>query len=274
VRRSSKNSYGLEIVTYDATVEPFKYAPGFSRLPVEKTLLVGSHSLAAKYMPVPYTLDTLRTNYELPIFTAAASTSLAGKRVLIISADCPELPEIDVPVEYLRARGADVRLAGQDWIFQYRKPAGYIVIGQWLADNICAKADLGLSDVRVTDYDALFIPGGAWNPDMLRDDEVALRIVREARAQGVLIVSLCHGPQVLISAANTGHGGPVVFPPGTHITGVRSIRVDLKNAGFIVHDNDSTVYDQASRLLTGRDPNDLGPLCEELGCLLCSGVST
>ena len=32
VRRSNKNKYGLEIVTYDATVEPFKYAPGFARL--------------------------------------------------------------------------------------------------------------------------------------------------------------------------------------------------------------------------------------------------
>ncbi|MEW5803032.1 MAG: hypothetical protein AB1847_13105 [bacterium] len=32
VRRSGKNSYGLEIVTYDATAEPFRYAPGFARL--------------------------------------------------------------------------------------------------------------------------------------------------------------------------------------------------------------------------------------------------
>ncbi len=32
VRRSSKNRYGLEIVTYNATVAPFKYAPGFARL--------------------------------------------------------------------------------------------------------------------------------------------------------------------------------------------------------------------------------------------------
>jgi hypothetical protein len=32
VRRSAKNQYGLEIVTYNATVEPFKYAPGFARL--------------------------------------------------------------------------------------------------------------------------------------------------------------------------------------------------------------------------------------------------
>lgn len=31
-RKSNKNAYGLEIATYNATVEPFKYAPGFARL--------------------------------------------------------------------------------------------------------------------------------------------------------------------------------------------------------------------------------------------------
>lgn len=32
VRKSAKNAYGLEIMSYNATVEPFKYAPGFARL--------------------------------------------------------------------------------------------------------------------------------------------------------------------------------------------------------------------------------------------------
>jgi len=32
VRTSSKNSHGLEISGYDATAEPFTYAPGFARL--------------------------------------------------------------------------------------------------------------------------------------------------------------------------------------------------------------------------------------------------
>src|SRR5262249_40693021 len=163
-----------------------------------------------------------------------------------ISADGPEFPELDVPIEYLRARGAEVKLAGQNWIFEprKRKPAGYIVIAQWLADNICVKANLALKDVCVgqwddnakcmtINYDAIFIPGGAWNPDMLRTDVDALRIVREARSLGVLIVSLCHGPQVLISAARSDPNGGVVFPRGTHITGVQSIRGDLDNAGFI-----------------------------------------
>lgn len=32
VRPSDRNAYGLEIVTYNATVKPFAYAPGFSQL--------------------------------------------------------------------------------------------------------------------------------------------------------------------------------------------------------------------------------------------------
>ena len=32
VRASNRNAFGLEIVSYNATVEPFKYAPGFARL--------------------------------------------------------------------------------------------------------------------------------------------------------------------------------------------------------------------------------------------------
>jgi hypothetical protein len=32
VRRSTKNAYGLEIVTYNATALPFAYAPGYARL--------------------------------------------------------------------------------------------------------------------------------------------------------------------------------------------------------------------------------------------------
>jgi protease I len=119
-------------------------------------------------------------------------------------------------------------------------------------------------------YDAVFIPGGAWNPDMLRTDSDALRIVREARAHGILIVSLCHGPQVLISAARSDPSGEVVFPRGTLITGVQSIRADLDNAGFTVHHKKPTVYDPVSHLLTARDPDDLGPLCEDMGRVLSS----
>jgi len=32
VRRSNKNAYGLELTSFNAMAEPFKYAPGFARL--------------------------------------------------------------------------------------------------------------------------------------------------------------------------------------------------------------------------------------------------
>jgi hypothetical protein len=32
VQKSAKNSHGLEIVEYNATVKPFEYAPGFAQL--------------------------------------------------------------------------------------------------------------------------------------------------------------------------------------------------------------------------------------------------
>jgi deglycase len=229
--------------------------------------MANSHSLAAGYIRVPETLSTIGNAYQVPEFPYDGPEWLVGISVLFISADGPELPEIDVPMEYLRVRGAKVKLAGQDWIFdpRNRTPLGHIIISQWLADNICVRADLQLSDVHVADYEAIFIPGGAWNPDMLRTDRVARQIIRDARAQGRLIVSLCHGPQVLISA-NALDGEPI-FPPGTRITGVNSIRVDLTNAGFTVFD-EATVYDEGSRLLTARDPNDLGPLCMKMGDLL------
>jgi protease I len=229
----------------------------------------GSHSLAKKaiYKPVTSEMNSIGNDYKIPIYCDNGPEWLASTRVLVISADGPELPEIDIPIDYLRKHGANVDLAGQDWIFAHRKPPGYIIIAQWLADNICVKADLALSTVRMADYDAVFIPGGAWNQDMLRTDDAALKIVREARAQGKLIISLCHGPQVLINVASSGSD---VFPPGTKITGVGNIRVDLKNAGFVVSENDPVVYDEPSQLLTARGPDDLGPLCEKMGCLLRS----
>ena len=73
----------------------------------------------------------------------------------------------------------------------------------------------------------------------------------------------------LRNAAFDAPEGQVNFPhQGVHITGTRTIRLDLKLAGFVVHDADATVYDEGANLLTARDPNDLGPLCERFSTLL------
>jgi protease I len=107
---------------------------------------------------VPSWLDTRGVRYPIPQFPDDDPNWLAGARVLFISADGPELPEIDVPMGYLKARGATVVLAGQNWILKYRKPAGYIVLAEWLSDNVAIKADVNLTKVKVEQYHALFIP--------------------------------------------------------------------------------------------------------------------
>lgn len=229
--------------------------------------------MATRLLPTPASLDTRGNDYKLPVFPVADPGRLKGIKVLVISADGPELPELLVPMDYLLANGAEVTLAAQSWTEDYRKPARHIVVAQWLADNVCIQADTTLSKVNIEDYDALYIPGGAWNPDMLRSDPEALRLVRKAYENDLLVVSICHGPQVLISAAADAPDQEQNFPArdfhgkgeGVHLTGVASIRRDLKNAGFTVYDDHPVVYDWRVNLLTARDPNDLGALCEEMG---------
>ena len=50
------------------------------------------------------------------------------------------------------------------------------------------------------DYDALILPGGAVNPDHLRQDEVAVGFVRDFVNSGKPIGVICHGPWTLVEA--------------------------------------------------------------------------
>jgi protease I len=220
---------------------------------------MGTHSLSAKYNSVTGALKAslTGTNYQLPDFGASDAEMLIGRRVALVTTHGPELPEFDVPLTYLRERGAVVDVVTQDWLFDYQpEAAGMVVLAQWLAVDVCARADMRISDANVDDYDAVIIIGGAWNPIMLRSDPAVLRFIRETKSRGVLIASICHGPQVLISAG--------AFPSGTDATGVDDIRLDMTNAGFNVL-NDPVVYDEVQSLLTSRNPETLKEFCVELG---------
>jgi protease I len=160
-------------------------------------------------------------------------------------------------------------VVGQNWIFEYREPAGVIVLAQWLADDYVIKADKRMADIDVSQYDLLIIPGGAWNPIMLSTDGDALRLIRQAHKQGLLVASLCHGPQLIAHAAFDAPEGEENFPSqGVNITAAGDVLLFLRLAGFIVHSDQATVYDEAANLLTSRDPNDLQAFCEEIGRLM------
>jgi protease I len=216
-----------------------------------------------EYLPIPEESKNqlVGKGYVLPKFEDQGSEYLKGLRVALITTHGPELPEFHVPVNYLRDRGASVEVITPDWLFDPEEweAVGMVVLAQWLAVNVCVRADKKISDAKIGDYDAIIIIGGAWNPIMLRADGSILSFISSAYRHRLLIAAICHGPQVLISTK--------IFPDRTRITGVDDIRDDLRNAGFLVVDHQPVVYDKDQRLITSPNPEteSLKQFCEEIG---------
>ncbi|MCL3881863.1 type 1 glutamine amidotransferase domain-containing protein [Marivita sp. GX14005] len=163
--------------------------------------------------------------------------AIESAKVLIISTNGFEQSELEFPRDQLRAKGATVHVATLD---------GKAIKGWEGADwGREAEADAKISDVRADDYDALVIPGGQINPDLLRVDDDVLELVRTFRDQGKTIAAVCHAPWVLIEAG---------VLEGRDATSYHSIKTDVKNAGAKWHDKE-VVVDQA--IITSRNPGDL-----------------
>ncbi len=104
--------------------------------------------------------------------------------------------------------------------------------------------DQALTDVSAKDFDALLIPGG-FSPDKLRADQKAVAFVKEFMDAGKPVFSICHGPQILITAKAI---------EGRKITGWKSIVQDIKYAGGIFLDREVVVD---GNLVSSRSPADL-----------------
>jgi protease I len=94
-------------------------------------------------------------------------------------------------------------------------------------------------------YDALLLPGGQMNPDILRMNERAVAIVREFGMADKPIAAICHAPWLLAEAG---------LIDGKTVTGWPSIRTDLKNAGAKVVDQEVATD---GNLITSRNPDDI-----------------
>lgn len=112
--------------------------------------------------------------------------------------------------------------------------------------------DRTLDEAHPADYDALLIPGGFINPDLLRQSAQAREFVREFDRAGKPIASLCHGLWVLASAELLQKRVLTSWP---------GIRDDLVNAGATWLDQE-VVRDR--NLVTSRGPQDLGPFIREM----------
>ncbi|GAA4225758.1 type 1 glutamine amidotransferase [Sagittula sp. NFXS13] len=164
-------------------------------------------------------------------------TKITDAKILIIATHGFEQSELEFPRDQLRAKGAEVHVATLD---------GKAIKGWEGSDwGREAEADLKIADVDATKYDAIVLPGGQINPDLLRVDAASVELVRSFARQGKVVAAVCHAPWLLIEAD---------IVAGREVTGYPSIRTDLKNAGARVMD-EPVVAD--SGIVTSRNPDDL-----------------
>jgi protease I len=112
--------------------------------------------------------------------------------------------------------------------------------------------DATFDDVSVDDFDALILPGGVANPDILRMHDGAVAFVKSFFAAGKPVGAICHAPWTLIEA-------DVVR--GRTLTSWPSLQTDLRNAGATWVDEE-VVVDQG--LVTSRKPDDLRAFCDKV----------
>jgi protease I len=164
-------------------------------------------------------------------------TGITKARILIIATNGFEQSELEVPRDKLRAAGAQVDVASQD---------GNEIRGWDKKDwGRTVSVNLKIADAKEADYTALVIPGGVMNPDKLRIDEDAMKIVRAFLSSGKVVAAVCHGPWLLVQADALRGRTATSFP---------SIRKDVENAGAKWVDEEVVVD---NGIITSRKPDDL-----------------
>lgn len=181
---------------------------------------------------------------------------LTGKRVLaIVTSYGVEQDELLVPLEHLRAAGAEVVVAS-DEPGEVRTLVGDKDPGRSLP------VDTSYEQVDPADADLLLVPGGTLNADTLRLQTAAIGIVTAFAHSGRPIAAICHGPWAVVEAGCVG---------GATLTSYPSLATDVRNAGGRWVDR-SVVRDDGAGfpLVTSRTPDDLEDFLGQVDAVLSS----
>ena len=139
---------------------------------------------------------------------------LDNKKIAILATNGFEQSELEVPRDKLKAAGATVHIIS---------PETGAIKGWDKKDwGRPVKVDKTLSQVSADDYDAVVLPGGQINPDLLRVEPKALAFIKDIFNQKKIIAAVCHAPWLLIE---TG------IAKGRKMTSYKSIKTDVMNAG-------------------------------------------
>ena len=179
-------------------------------------------------------------------------TNLNGKKVAILTEDGFEEVELTSPKKALEAAGVKVDIISPK--------AGKVKAWDHDHWSIEVTVDKLLDDVKVEDYDALFLPGGVMNPDKLRMEKKAVELAGKFLDSGKPLAAICHGPQLLIETGKL---------KGRKMTSYPSLKTDMVNAGVQWEDKE-VIVDQG--LVTSRSPKDLEAFNKKLIEELSEGV--
>jgi protease I len=158
-------------------------------------------------------------------------------RILILATHGFEQSELRVPQQELKKKGATVELASPE--------AGQIRGWNHTDWGDSVPVDLTLDQVDPAAYDAIVLPGGQINPDLLRINPAALAIIRAFLESGKIVAAICHAPWLLVELDAVR---------GRDVTSYLSIKTDVINAGGRWTDKE-VVVDQG--IITSRNPKDL-----------------
>lgn len=197
--------------------------------------------------------DPANSKLKNKLLEKADPNLLKGKRIAILATDGVEEVELTFIYLLLKERGAETYLIAPKAPnypsqFAVQIPAirnTHILTAHYMDNAGWMKIDKFIEDVKADDYDAVLLPGGAWNPDALRANKPTLEFLNVMNKQNKLIGAICHGSQTLISAN---------LVKGKKITSWWSMQIDLTNAGGTVIDL-PVVID--GNLISSRAPIDL-----------------
>ncbi|MBN1115517.1 MAG: type 1 glutamine amidotransferase [Oligoflexia bacterium] len=162
-----------------------------------------------------------------------------GNTVILIE-DRYQTLEVWYPYYRLREAGIKSMLAGTGRKKEYLSKDGYPAI-----------EEIKISEIDRKNLNAVIIPGG-WAPELLRQDESVISLIRDMKEKNRLIASICHGAWVLASAD--------VIKDVT-VTSFVGIRDDIINAGANYVDRE-VVTD--GNIITSRKPDDLPAFSREI----------